>query len=149
MTTWSEFAADAPGLASFGERRMERRIAYLATVRKDGSPRVHPVSPFLHQGRLFLHMEPTSLKRQDLLRDGRYALHCAVEDYSGGQGEFLVRGRAAEVYDPETLERAFRQAEQVGYQPKARYVLFELSVEEAASTIYPDGAPRRERWKAS
>jgi nitroimidazol reductase NimA-like FMN-containing flavoprotein (pyridoxamine 5'-phosphate oxidase superfamily) len=149
MTAWSEFAEAAPGLADFGERRLEKRIAYLATIRKDGSPRVHPVSPFLVHGQLYIHMEPSSPKRQDLLRDGRYALHCAVEDYSGGQGEFMICGQAREVPDPEIKELALRQSESIGYQPKARYVLFELSVEEARSTIYPDDAPLRESWKAS
>jgi hypothetical protein len=148
MTTWFEFAAAAPLLASFGEQRLEKRIAYLATIRRDGAPRVHPVSPFLAQGQLFIHMEPTSPKRQDLHRDARYALHCAVEDYSGGQGEFLVSGLAQEILEPQLKELAFRQAERVGYQPKERYVLFALSVEEARSTIYPDGEPQRMKWKA-
>jgi hypothetical protein len=93
-------------------------------------------------------MEPTSPKRRDLLRDPRYALHCAVEDSSGGQGEFLIRGRAEEVPDPQIRASAFEQAQRLGYQPKERYVLFELSVEEAMSTTYPDGEPRRMKWKA-
>jgi hypothetical protein len=41
---WSHLAAAMPDLASFGRQRLEGRIAHLATVRPDGSPRVHPVS---------------------------------------------------------------------------------------------------------
>ncbi|MGH2405330.1 MAG: pyridoxamine 5'-phosphate oxidase family protein, partial [bacterium] len=50
-------------------------MAYLATLRGDGAPRVHPVTPIVGEGRLFLFMEPTSPKGHDLRRDGRYALH--------------------------------------------------------------------------
>jgi len=47
MTSWGEFA-EAPELAAFGEERFRAvRLAYLATVRADGSPRVHPFTPIL------------------------------------------------------------------------------------------------------
>jgi hypothetical protein len=147
--TWSEFLAAAPELAAYGELRLEHRIAYLATIRPDGSPRVHPVTPFIVQGRLFLYMEPTSPKRRDLNRDSRYAMHAAVEDNSGGAGEFLARGRAIEVGDTETRARAFEGARAIGYNPQDRYVLFELRISEAMATIYQDGDPKRTRWKAA
>ena len=146
--TWSQFLAAAPELAAYGERRLEKRIAYLATTRPDGSPRVHPVSPLVAQGRLLLYMEPTSPKRHDLGRDSRYAMHAAVEDNTGGAGEFLVRGRAAEISDAETRAQAFEQARASGYTPLDRYVLFELRIDEAVATIYHDGEPKRTRWKA-
>jgi hypothetical protein len=62
-TTWLQFTKAMPDLASFGKQRLEGRIAYLATVRPDGSPRVHPVSPFLSRNDLFVYMEPTAPKR--------------------------------------------------------------------------------------
>jgi hypothetical protein len=89
VLSWADFGKEAPHLEAFGCRRLERRIAYLATIRADGSPRVHPVSPFIGDGCLAVYMEPTSLKSADLRRDGRYSLHCAVEDNEGGEGEFL------------------------------------------------------------
>src|SRR5262245_16432128 len=107
MANWSEFSTASPDLASFGKRRLERRIAYLATTRPDGSLRVHPVSPFIAGVHLFLYMEPTSPKAHDLRRDARYAMHCGVEDNTGGGGEFLVRGRAEEIDDPATRKSAF------------------------------------------
>lgn len=146
--SWDQFAASAPELAAFGRSRIEDRIAYLATSRADGSPRVHPVSPFIARGRLFIYMEPTSPKGRDLRRDPRYALHCSVEDNSGGQGEFCIRGRAEEVNDPGIRAVAFEQARSRGYNPKERYVLFELTIEEGQSTTYPNDEPVRDRWKA-
>ncbi|HEV8486302.1 MAG TPA: pyridoxamine 5'-phosphate oxidase family protein [Blastocatellia bacterium] len=146
--TWSEFLAGAPDLATYGEHRLEQRIAYFATIRSDGSPRVHPVSPFIAQGHLLLYMEPTSPKRHDLNRDSRYAMHATVEDNTGGEGEFLVRGRAAEINDTETRAQAFEHATANGHHPQDRYVLFELRIGEAIATIYQDGAAKRTKWKA-
>src|SRR5215213_9785514 len=92
VATWGAFVAAAPTLAAFGLEASQRRVAFLATVRPDGSPRVHPVTPIVADGRLFLFMEPTSPKGHDLRRDGRYALHALVLDEAGGGGEFSVRG---------------------------------------------------------
>lgn len=149
MATWSQFTAASPDLASFGKLRLEGRVAYLATIRPDGTPRLHPVSPFITKDSLLVYMEPTSPKGHDLRRDPRYAMHCGIEDNSGGQGEFLVRGHALEVNDAEAREEAFRQARMMGYNPQERYVLFELRIQEAMATHYEQGEPKRTRWRAS
>ena len=148
MKNWADLIETAPELGEFGRQRLTGRIAYLATIRPDGSPRVHPVSPFIGGGRLFVYMEPTSPKGNDLRRDARYALHCAVEDNSGGKGEFAVSGRALEVNDQQRRTEAFEYARTAGYTPQARYVLFELTLSEAIATTYPDDQPQRRRWKA-
>jgi hypothetical protein len=137
-----------PDLASFGAQRLEGRIAYLATLRPDGSPRVHPVSPFLDNNHLLVYMEPTSPKVLDMRRDARYAMHCGVEDNSGGQGEFFVRGRAVEVDDAKTRGEAFEEARMRGYSPQGRHVLFELRIEEVMVTVYENGKPKRAKWEA-
>ena len=100
MTSWAEFAAEAPELAAFGAERLGQGVAFLGTVRADGWPRVHPVTPIVGEGRLFLFMEPTSPKGRDLRRNGRYTMHSLVSDQAGSGGEFLVRGRATPVNDP-------------------------------------------------
>jgi hypothetical protein len=127
-------------------QRFRKRVAYLATIRKDGSPRVHPVTPIVGEGRLFVFMEPTSPKGFDLRRDGRYALHSGVEDAEGSGGEFAISGRAALVEDAETRQVAVRSA---SYQPADRYILFELGVEQAASTHYGEDGPIRTRWSSN
>ncbi len=149
MATWKEFANSAPKLVSSGKRRLHSRVAYLATSRRDGAPRVHPVSPFIADGHLYLYMEPSSPKGEDLRRNPWYALHCAVEDNAGGQGEFLVRGQARLVEENNLREKAFGQARVIGFYPKERYVLFGLSVEEVLSTVYEDGKPKQRKWKSS
>ena len=145
MTSWKEFAAQAPEIATFGQERFSSGVAYLATVRADGGPRVHPVTPILGD-KLFLFMEPTSPKRHDLLREPRYALHCAVENSEGGGGEFYVRGRATLIDDPIVREEAVKAA---SYTPADRYILFLLTVNFAFMNTYDDNGPNPRRWQAS
>ena len=143
--SWQALQAGAPELAKLGEDRFASELAYLATIKKDGSPRVHPVTPILSVGRLFLFMEPTSPKGHDLRRDGRYALHASVLNPAGEGGEFLVAGTAHLNEDEATRALAVDHAT---YDPVARYILFELNVDEAASTLYGDqGRPRRQHWR--
>ena len=143
MARWDEFATEAPELAAFGVETFRRRVAFLATVRPDGSPRVHPVTPIIAEGRLFVFMERTSPKGHDLRRDGRYALHGLVSDEAGSGGEFYVRGQAAPLDDAPSRALAARAA---GYTVADRHVLFELGVDGAMSTVYRDGEPLRQRW---
>jgi hypothetical protein len=142
--SWKDLENEAPELAAFGLKRFETGVAYLATVRQDGSPRVHPVTPIIGQGHLYLFMEPTSPKGHDLRRDGRYALHSAVSDPSGAGGEFIITGRAKFTADQAKRSLASHLA---SYTPEDRYVLFELSLESALSTIYKDGKPVRQSWR--
>jgi hypothetical protein len=145
MTAWKDFARQAPELAAFGEKRFGSGVAYLGTLREDGSPRVHPVTPIIGD-ELYLFMEPTSPKRRDLLRDPRYTLHCAVEDSSGGNGEFYVRGRAALSEDPQVRAEATKAS---SYKPADRYILFVFSVEFAFMNTYVKGSPNVKRWQAT
>lgn len=144
MTTWTEFSRQAPELAAFGKMRFASGVAYLATVRSDGSPRVHPVTPIIGE-QLFLFMEPTSPKGKDLQQNGRYALHCTVENSDGGGGEFYVWGRAQLTSDPELRAQAVRSA---SYTPSDRYILFVLSVELAFMNTYDESGSHPRRWKA-
>ena len=146
MITWSDFAAREPELAAFGTYRLEERPAYLATQRKDGSPRVHPVTPIIDVSGLFLFMEPTSPKSADLRERRVYALHNGVPDNDGTGGEFYVRGSSREVTDPDVRASV---AEASSYPALDRYVLFELLVAEARCNGYGDVAlPEHSRWQA-
>src|SRR3954471_14481126 len=100
MTSWAEFAKQVPEFVAFGKARFQSGVAYLGTLRADGGPRVHPVTPIIGE-QLFLFMEPTSPKGKDLQRDSRYTLHCSVENSNGGEGEFYVRGRGTFTDDPQ------------------------------------------------
>ncbi len=80
-----------PEMAAQGARLIHIHgvgLGYLATVRKDGGPRLHPMCPLLVDGRLWTMIGPHGPKYADLRRDGRYAMHALspkdVDD------EFLV-----------------------------------------------------------
>jgi hypothetical protein len=142
--SWKIFEEENPELAAFGWERFKNGVAYLATVRKDGSPRVHPVTPIVGEGYLFMFMEPTSPKGYDLRRDGRYAMHSAVCDSSGASGEFTITGRAELISTPTLRALASKLA---SYTPADRYILFALNIETASSTTYNQSEPERRHWK--
>jgi hypothetical protein len=142
--SWRFLENQQPELAAFGAERLHGNVAYLATVRKDGSPRVHPITPIIGQGHLFVFMEPTSPKGHDLQRDPRYAMHCSVSDNSGASGEFILAGRARFIDDPELRALAIQLS---SYAPAERYILFEFDIDSVTSTTYTDEQPIRQHWK--
>jgi hypothetical protein len=144
--SWKTLEEKQPELAAFGVERLKDKVAYLATLRKDGSPRVHPMTPIIGQGHLFVFMEPTSPKGHDLRRDGRYAMHCTVSDNNGASGEFIISGRARLIDNPELRALAVKLA---SYSPADRYILFEFDIENAASTVYQDDQAVHRHWKSN
>src|SRR5438093_12551441 len=93
MVTWKDFAAAAPALAEAGRSLLNQfgvGLAFLATVRQDGAPRLHPVCPVLANDRLFVLITPASPKLHDLQRDGRYALQTFPQPKPGSD-EFYLR----------------------------------------------------------
>jgi general stress protein 26 len=144
--TWKLLEDQRPDLAAFGLERLNGKVAFLATVRKDGSPRVHPMTPIIGEGYFFVFMEPTSPKGHDLRRDGRYAIHCSVGDTGGAGGEFTIAGHARLVEDSELRVVATRLS---SYAPADRYILFEFDIESATSTIYEGDQVLRQRWSST
>ena len=143
--SWQRLEHEALQLAAFGKARLDGKVAYLATVQDNGSPRVHPVTPIIGNGRCFIFAEPGSSKVRDLAANGRYALHCGMTDSSGSSGEFRMMGEAVEITDAGVRE----VAESIcSFRPSGRYRLYELLVDEVASTSYRGGRPDRTRWTA-
>jgi hypothetical protein len=145
MVRWQEFEGAAPDLAAFGRDRVDGRVCFLGTIRPDGSPRVHPVTPWIASGRLFVRMYPTSPKVSDLARDDRYALHSLMDNDEGKGGEFALRGRARQV--SETSEIQIANAARPEPSPE-RDVLIEVGVDEVSTTVYERGETLRRRWRA-
>ncbi|MEH0938426.1 pyridoxamine 5'-phosphate oxidase family protein [Micromonospora psammae] len=136
MASWSEFAADEPRLADGIRLLMQQYgpgFGYLATVRADGGPRVHPVCPVITDEGLFCFVVD-SPKRRDLERDGRYALHSFPPEES--DDEAYVAGRAVIVTDP---ARVARVAALGRAAPQVDWRLFEFSVDVAMLTHQAQG----------
>jgi hypothetical protein len=126
MTTWEEFSAAAPALAAAVRARFEATKHHiLATVRRDGSPRVSGTEVIFNGPELLIGSMWESVKARDLQRDGRYALHANPGDGSMEGGDAKVSGTAAEITDPAEL-RAFVDSE----HPPEPFHLFRLSVDE-------------------
>ncbi len=142
--TWRIFEQQNPEMAEFGAARLNGQVAYLATTRADGSPRVHPMTPIIGDGHFFVFMEPTSPKGKDLLRDPRHAIHCSVSGNTGESGEIILTGRAHLVEDAALREVAARAS---SYKPAPRYILFEFEIESADTCVYPEGKPARQHWR--
>jgi hypothetical protein len=146
VATWAEFAEAEPDLAAFAWERMEGRIVYQATLRLDGGPRVHPVSPWLAAGLLCVSFRDTSPKMREVARDPRYALHTAQpwEDHAGDYGEFMARGRLEEI-SPSRPAVVARPG-----QTSYGLVHYSCAIEDAVATVYSDDEmPVYRRWKPS
>lgn len=150
MSTWKEFAQSNPELADIGASLLFQfgvGLAFMATVRKDGGPRLHPVCPVLSNDHLYVLILPDSPKRWDLLRDGRYALQSFPPPKEESE-EFYVRGTAELVADPEIFASVFAEAR---HQASEDEILFELLIERAMYTSWenwgtPDLRPVHTKW---
>lgn len=143
--SWSDFEAAEPQMAAFGRDRLDGKVAYLATVRRDGTPRVHPVTAILGASACFLFIDPDSRKLRDLSHDSRYSLHCAMSDSSGSSGEFQMCGRVGRV-DDAAVRKVAQSAST--FKPPERFLLFELLLEEVITTVYRGGRPDRRIWNS-
>lgn len=105
MPGWAQFAAAEPELAGAVQARFGiRKHNTLATLRKDGSPRISGIEVQFANGELYLGMMPGSRKLEDLRRDPRIALHSPTEDPPENQaaawpGEAKIAGRVVEAGD--------------------------------------------------
>lgn len=153
MLSWSDFATANPALAGTGEKLLYQfgvGLAFLATVRKDGGPRVHPVCPILADRRLYVFVPSSSPKEGDLRRDGRYALQTFPEAKPDSD-EFYLTGRAELVTDPIVRRRVEEAAQR---QVPESESLFELRLERAMHTHWldwntPSMRPVHVKWRAT
>jgi hypothetical protein len=100
-SSWGELSRRRPDLAEGGRQLLYRvgvGLAYLATIRPDTGPRLHPFCPLLTDDGLFGFIIP-SPKGRDLRRDGRYALHSFPTD--DNEDAFYLSGQVEVVGDGE------------------------------------------------
>jgi hypothetical protein len=152
MVTWKQFAAAAPELARAGRAlitQFQVGLAFLATVRKDGAPRMHPVCPVFSEDGLFVLIVAASPKHHDLRRDGRYALQSFPQPKPGSE-EFYVAGKAVIVEDPIRRAAVLRDAKHMADESETT---FELWIERAMHTTWehvltPQMRSVHQKWRA-
>jgi hypothetical protein len=103
VASWATFEAAEPAFASRVRGSMaSRKHLTMATVRRDGSPRISGTEVEFGAGILAIGSMPGSVKALDLRRDPRVAIHGPTEDPpdgspAGWKGEAKVAGTATEV----------------------------------------------------
>ena len=150
MATWAEFENAAPELASKGRALLYQYgppLGYIATVRSDGGPRVHPFCPIVADGSLWAYILRDSPKGADLRRDPRFALHALsptdVDD------EFFVRGRAEPTEPSKDLMAAVIAAAVPATVGGDDEQLFHLHIDRVLVATYTHRGqwpPTYERW---
>ena len=128
MASWSEFESAAPALAGRVRERLDAHThKTLATVRRDGSPRISGSETNLVDGQLWIGSMWQALKARDLQRDPRFALHSGSEDPPDWPGDAKLAGIAEEVTDPELVSRINGEAAAAGPSHLFRLDLLEVS----------------------
>lgn len=133
---WGSVEEAVPALAAKVRGRFEAHgLAFLATLRRDGSPRASAIETSFGEGELWLGMMPDSLKAADLLRDPRVALHNATVDKNVAEGDAKLAGAAVLVEDEATFER-YRRASGGGQgHTFGSFHLFRIDVREISHLV--------------
>jgi hypothetical protein len=156
LLSWARFQRVQPDLSDAGRMMFYQYgvgLAFLATVRRDGGPRLHPICPLFVDDRLLAFIIP-SPKRDDLLRDGRIALHSFPR--ANDEDAFYLTGRAELIDDPElrTKATAIYGAERGWVETPAEFAdeqLFEFFVDTCLltrTTGHGDPNAQHTVWKA-
>jgi hypothetical protein len=102
MARWSEVEGEAPELAARARAFFEAHVhKTIATLRRDGSPRISGIEVTFADGDLWTGSMWQAMKALDLRRDPRFALHSGSDSPPKWRGDAKVAGRAEEIIDPE------------------------------------------------
>lgn len=143
MATWHEFQREAPALAAAVHARFAATKHHvLATLRRDGSPRVSGTEVAFEGEDLTFGSMWGAVKALDLRRDGRCALHANPGDGSMEGGDAKVAGVAVEVLD-DGAETTATTAD----QPPDPFHLFRLDLTEAVLTSVQGDELVMEVWR--
>jgi hypothetical protein len=125
MATWKQFEEEAAWLAAQVRSRFEAHETHvLATLRKDGSPRVSGTEVEFVGSELAFGSMLGAMKALDLQRDGRCAVHAHPSN-----GDAKVAGVATEVVDP-----GEKLVFTTGMEPPGGFHAFRVDLTEAVLT---------------
>jgi hypothetical protein len=128
VASWSEFEAAAPELAERVRARLDAHThKTLATLRRDGSPRISGSETNFEDGELWIGSMWQALKARDLQRDPRFALHSGSEEPADWSGDAKLAGVVEEITDPERVRAINGEAAAAGPSHLFRLDLREVS----------------------
>lgn len=149
MASWEEFTEAAPELAARVQAAFDAHLHKLiATLRRDGSPRLTGIEVTFKWGELWLGMMLGSLKAADLDRDPRFALHSAPIDLElKTTGDARIAGLAVRETDPATVARFFGDVEEERGVDPGDAVLFRGDLREASVTTVEGDELVMDAWR--
>ena len=131
MSSWSQFESQAPALAEKVRAYLDAHThKTLATLRRDGSPRISGTETSLVDGELYVGSMWQARKALDLRRDPRFALHSGSDDPPQWQGDAKLAGVAEEIVDPERVRAVNGESAPPGPSHLFRLDLREVSAVE-------------------
>jgi hypothetical protein len=129
MAAWTDFEAAAPELAAEVRERLDAHThKTLATIRRDGSPRISGTETTFRDGNLWIGSMWQARKAIDLQRDPRFALHSGSEEPSSWKGDAKLSGVVEEITDPDRVRDLNGEAAASGPTHLFRLDLDEVSV---------------------
>jgi hypothetical protein len=109
MASWADVEREAPELAGLARSLFDAFThKTLATLRRDGSPRISGTELEFSDGEAWLGSMWRAVKALDLQRDPRFALHSGSADPPGWPGDAKIAGRAVDVTEPGATAHRFR-----------------------------------------
>ncbi|MGH9185229.1 MAG: hypothetical protein ACRD0U_05365 [Acidimicrobiales bacterium] len=156
VATWGDLIDQRPQLAEAGRALLYQHgvgLAFMATTRSDGRPRLHPMCPLFNPDGLFAFIIP-SPKQNDLRRTGWYAMHSFP--CPDNEDAFYLTGKAQLVENQSQRDALSRQFVQERSQfavapPADQDALFQFDVDSClwtTTTGHGDPAPEHTVWHA-
>jgi hypothetical protein len=137
MASFSELEREEPDFAARVKTAFDAHVhKILATLRKDGAPRVSGIETRFADGELWLAGMTESVKFVDLRRDPRMALHSGSDDPDTFSADAKVSGRAVEITDRSELARFNGETGVPEAAPS--FELFRIDLEQAVLTALSD-----------
>jgi hypothetical protein len=100
VASWSEVEAQAPELTARARKLFDAFThKTMATLRRDGSPRISGTEVEFRDGELYIGSMWRAVKALDLQRDPRFALHSGSADPPDWNGDAKIAGRFVEETD--------------------------------------------------
>jgi Pyridoxamine 5'-phosphate oxidase len=109
MASWGEIEREAPELTALARSFFDAlKHKTLATLRRDGSPRISGTEVEFSDGEAWIGSMGRAVKALDLRRDPRFAIHSGSPDPPGWRGDAKLAGRAEEVTETGAESHRFR-----------------------------------------
>ena len=147
VVAWRDVVESEPQFAERARGFLEAGVhKTIATLRRDGSPRISGTEAKFAGGELWMGVMWESRKALDLRRDPRFALHSASIDPPAWEGDAKISGYIEEIDDDERKREFLAGAEEV---PSGPWHLFFARIREVVVVRLSDARDHLviELWK--